>query len=84
MPLQAFTSEIDEEEDDVLQMLIVAELVDEVVSLTHSVGTGAKMTFAKKFWVNLVLTPPPLRRRHSRNRRHSQTHGAYPSIGARG
>ncbi len=32
---------------------VIAELVDEVVSLTHSVGTGAKMTFAKMLWVNL-------------------------------
>jgi hypothetical protein len=31
----------------------IATLVDEVVSLTHSVGTGAKMTFAKMLWVNL-------------------------------
>ena len=31
----------------------IAELVDEVVSLTHSVVTGAKMTIAKIFWVNL-------------------------------
>ena len=31
----------------------ITELVDEVVSLTHSVVTGAKMTIAKIFWVNL-------------------------------
>ena len=31
----------------------IAELVDEVVSLTHSVVTGVKMTIAKIFWVNL-------------------------------
>jgi hypothetical protein len=31
----------------------IADLVDEVVSLTHSVGTGAKMTIAKMLWVNL-------------------------------
>ncbi len=53
IPLQAFTSEIDEEEDDVLQKLIVVELFDEMVSLPHSAGTGAKMTFAKMLLVNL-------------------------------
>jgi hypothetical protein len=86
MPLQAFTSENEEEEDDVLHMLNDAELVDEVVSLTHSLRTGAKMIFAKMLWVNLGQAvsvvffyirsspPPPHCCRHFRDRRYLQTH----------